>query len=186
MWLASHLYFYFSTIDALSKISIYVLNYRGRIKRINYYIKQIIMIKLNTYLNFPGTAEEAFNFYKSVFGGEFEGFQRFKEVPASSGMKPIEGSNGEKMMHISLPIGGNVLMASDSLGFDGKPLTVGDNFNISVSVDSDEEADIIFAKLSEGGRVEMPLGKTFWNAYFGMLVDKFGIWWMINHDHNQK
>lgn len=140
------------------------------------------MIKLNPYLNFPGTAEEAFTFYKSVFGGEFAMLQRFKEVPPGNGMEPMTGENGEKIMHISLPIGENVLMASDSLGFDGKPLVVGDNFNLTVSAESKEQADEFYAKLSAGGKAEMPMNQTFWGAYFGMLVDKFGIWWMISYE----
>ena len=138
------------------------------------------MTTINPYLNFLGNTEEAFNFYRSVFGGEFAMLQRFKDVPGSG--KAAE-TDGDKIMHIALPIGkGNVLMATDALESMGHTLNVGNNFSLSISTDSDEEADKIFKALGEGGTIGMPLEKMFWGAYFGMLTDKFGIQWMVSHD----
>ncbi len=138
------------------------------------------MASIDPYLNFAGNTEDAFNFYKSVFGGEFMILQRFKDVP---GINVAEG-DGEKIMHVSLPIGeGNVLMATDALDSMGQKLTVGNNFYISISAASKEEADALFTALSEGGTIEMPLQDTFWGAYFGMFADKFGIQWMVNFDY---
>ncbi|MGI8469744.1 MAG: VOC family protein [Pyrinomonadaceae bacterium] len=140
------------------------------------------MATINPYLDFDGNAEEAFNFYKSVFGGEFITLQRFKDMPEAD---KVSKSDGEKIMHISLPIGRkNVLMASDACESMGRSITVGNNFYISIQADSKEEAADLFTGLSEGGKVEMPLGDTFWGAYFGMFSDKFGIKWMVNYDYN--
>ena len=139
------------------------------------------MKAMNPYLNFPGNAEEAFNFYKSVFGGELVGLTRFKDVPEDGNVKPHEK---EKLMHVSLPIGkNNVLMATDALESMGHKLTAGTNFHISVTADSKDEAAKIFNGLSKGGKVSMPLADTFWDDYFGMLTDKFGIQWMINYTY---
>lgn len=141
------------------------------------------MTTINSYLNFGGTTEEAFDFYRSVFGGEFSSLQRFKDTPGCENVPP---SDGEKIMHIALPIGnGSVLMATDALESMGQTLTAGDNFSLSISADSEEDADRLFNALSEGGQVTMPLEKAFWGAYFGMLKDRFGIQWMINYDYNQ-
>ncbi len=137
------------------------------------------MFKLNPYLNFPGNTEEAFNFYKSVFGGEFTMLQRFKEIPGGTEMAP---EDQDKLMHVSLPIGeGTVLMGTDALESMGQKLTMGNNFSLSLHPDSKEEADRIFQALSEGGTVDMPLADAFWGAYFGMLTDKFGMKWMVNY-----
>ncbi len=139
---------------------------------------------MNPYLNFNGNAEEAFNFYKSVFGGEFKMVQRFKEVPGS---EKYSAAEGDKIMHISLPIGnGNFLMASDALESMGQKVNPGNNFYISLEADNKEEAKKLFNGLSSGGKIEMPLEDTFWGAYFGMLKDKFGIKWMISHTYPQK
>lgn len=144
------------------------------------------MANINPYLNFNGNTEEAFNFYKSVFGGEFATVMRFGDTPGCDEM-PIAEADKEKIMHIALPIGnGDVLMATDALESMGQKLTEGNNFSISISVDSKEEADKLFNGLSEGGKVEMPLADAFWGAYFGMFQDKFGIRWMVNYDHNSK
>ena len=147
------------------------------------------MAKLNPYLNFVGNTEEAFNFYKSVFGGEFSALMRFKDVPASEeceGMKVAEHER-EKIMHIALPIGdGNVLMATDVLESMKENFKIGDNISLSLSVDSKEEADALYAKLSEGGSYLMPPADAFWGAYFGMCVDRFGVRWMFNCDNNTK
>lgn len=138
------------------------------------------MASINIYLNFPGNTEEAFNFYKSVLGGDFFMIQRFKDT--SGGDKMAEEEQ-DKIMHISLPIGNNVLMGTDALESQGFKLTIGNNYNISLSTDSEEEAEKFFNGLSAGGKIVMPMEKTFWNAYFGMFIDKFGISWMINYDY---
>lgn len=142
------------------------------------------MATINPYLNFLGNTEEAFNFYKSVFGGEFVVFQRFKDSPHGDNMS---AEDKEKIMHVALPIGnGNVLMGTDALDSMGQKLNIGDNFSISISADSEAEADQLFAALSPGAHIVMPLEKAFWGAYFGMLTDKFGIQWMVNFDYDQK
>jgi len=139
------------------------------------------MATINPYLNFMGNTEDAFNFYKSVFGGKFAVLQRFKDIPDGDKM-PTEDQ--QKIMHVALPIGsGYVLMASDSLESMGHTLTTGNNFQLSVGTESREEADALFNGLSEGGTIEMPLEDTFWGAYFGMFTDKFGVKWMINYDY---
>jgi PhnB protein len=138
---------------------------------------------INPYLNFNGNTEEAFNFYKSVFGGEFLTLQRFKDTPDAGN---IPASVQDKIMHIALPIGsGNVLMATDALESMGHPLTIGNNFSLSINVDSEAEADAIFNGLAAGGKIGTPLQKMFWGAYFGMCFDKFGIQWMISYDASQ-
>jgi len=142
------------------------------------------MAAINPYLNFAGNTEAAFNFYKSVFGGEFLTVQRFKDSPHGGNVAEHEKN---KIMHISLPIGkGNVLMATDALESMGQKLTVGDNFSIAILPDSKAEADKLFNGLSAGGKVTMPLHDVPWGAYFGMLTDKFGIQWMVNYDNKQQ
>lgn len=141
------------------------------------------MTVINPYLHFDGNCEEAFNFYKSVFGGEFAMVMRFREMPAE-----YQGaeSEGEKIMHMSLPIGqGTMLMGSDSPAEMG-PGTIGTNYSIAIAPASEAEAARLFKGLSAGGQVTMPLDKTFWGAYFGMLTDKFGVQWMVNYDYNQQ
>src|SRR5690606_15210443 len=141
------------------------------------------MVTINPYLNFNGKSEEAFRFYQSVFGDELS-LHRFADTPESSNL-PV--SDLTKLMHVSLPIGNNFLMASDTMESMGHKLTKGNNFNISVNTDSREDADRIFNALAEGGMVKMQLQDTFWGSYFGMLEDKFGIQWMIDHavvDHH--
>lgn len=136
------------------------------------------MPKLNPYLNFNGNTEEAFNFYKSVFGGEFTMVMRFKDT--QHGEKMSE-EDKEKIMHISLPVGkDSILMASDASGSMGHNLQVGNNFYISMNTDSREEADRLFNGLSAGGNIEMAMTDTFWGDYFGMFKDKFGTQWMIS------
>jgi PhnB protein len=142
------------------------------------------MATINPYLNFNGYTEEAFNFYRSVFGGEFVTLQRFKDTPEADKMPADER---EKIMHVALPIGKeNILMGTDALESQGFKLTKGNNFAISISAESEEEADRVFNGLSAGGKVTMPMEKAFWGAYFGMFYDKFGIQWMVNYDYNQK
>lgn len=139
------------------------------------------MATINTYLTFDGNCEEAFNFYKSVFGGEFAYIGRFGEMPAGDGYTIAEADKN-KIMHIGLPIGSTTLMGSDSAGDWAPKFVVGNNFSISINTDSQQEADHLFQGLSSGGLITMPMEKTFWGAYFGMFTDKFGINWMINYD----
>lgn len=137
------------------------------------------MAQVNTYLTFNGTCEAAFDFYKSVFGGEFVTKMKFGDAPG----QPADSADADKIMHVSLPISSEtILMASDTNAHMG-PVTAGNNFAISVATDSEAEADKIFNGLSAGGTVTMPLDKTFWGAYFGMFTDKFGIHWMVNYDY---
>ena len=139
------------------------------------------MVTINPYLNFDGTTEEAFNFYKSVFGGEFAMVMRWKDFPEPD---KIPASQHEKIMHISLTIGkNNILMATDACESMGLDITKGNNFNILVSTESEAEADRLFNDLSSGGHINMPMDKTFWGAYFGTLTDKFGISWMVSCDY---
>ncbi|NER15013.1 VOC family protein [Leptobacterium flavescens] len=141
------------------------------------------MAAINPYLTFDGTCEEAFLFYRSVFGGEFQFMGRFKEMPSEY---PVPDSEAEKIMHVSLPIGKDtVLMGSDSSEAFGQSTVVGNNFSISINTDSEEEATDLFNRLSDGGKVTMPMERTFWDAYFGMFTDKFGIQWMVNYGYNQ-
>jgi PhnB protein len=133
---------------------------------------------LNPYLNFAGNTEAAFNFYKSVFGGEFSSVVRFKDTPECSKM-PEQEQN--MLMHIALSVGkGNVLMGTDAVESMGHKLHPGDNISLSLHTETKEEADRIFAALSQGGKVDVPMEKMFWGDYFGMFKDKFGVQWMIN------
>jgi PhnB protein len=139
------------------------------------------MPTINPYLNFPGKTEEAFNFYKSVFGGDFSIFQRYKETPMA-GNVPVDDQ--EKIMHVSLPIGqGTVLMASDTLESIGQTLVAGNNMSLSVGTESEAEATRLFEGLSMGGKIEMPMQKTFWGSFFGMVTDRFGVRWMISYEY---
>jgi PhnB protein len=142
------------------------------------------MATINPYLNFQGTTEEAFNFYKSIFGGEFAALMRFGDAPGCDEM-PIADADKEKIMHIALPIGtkGDVLMATDMLDSMGQTLSAGNNFSVSYSAESRAEADRVFGGLANGGKIEMPLADAFWGAYFGMVTDRFGVRWMVNYDH---
>jgi PhnB protein len=140
------------------------------------------MAQINPYLNFMGTTEEAFNFYRSVFGGEFLALQRFKDTPHGDSMS---AEDKEKIMHVALPIGGNMLMGTDTLESMGQSLTTGTNVSIAINPQSMDEAKQLFDGLAVGGQVQMALEKMFWGAWFGMLVDKYGIQWMVNYDENQ-
>ncbi|HBG58318.1 VOC family protein [Proteiniphilum sp. UBA1028] len=137
------------------------------------------MAKLNPYLNFDGTCEEAFNFYKSVFGGEFTYLSRMGEFNVE-GMD-ISDEDRSRVMHVSLPVGENILMGSDVPGHMKSQFKPGNNNYISLTPDSREEADRLFNELSVGGEVEMPMEEMFWGDYFGNFRDKYGIWWMINY-----
>ncbi len=140
------------------------------------------MTKINTYLNFAGNTEEAFNFYKSIFGGEFTSVVRFKDMPME-GVKILK-TDENKITHIGLPIGkDDVLMASDALESLGQRLTQGNNVYISVHPESKEEADRIFNALSAGGTIEMPIADQTWGDYYGSFNDKFGVLWMVNYSY---
>ena len=139
------------------------------------------MTKLNCYLNFQDNAEQAFNFYKSVFGGEFAGIMRFKEVAEFPGKEKLNETDLNKIMHIALPIGDNMLMATDMLESQGQKLKTGNDVTLSVHPDSKKEADRVYNELSAGGKAHMPMADMFWGDYWGMLTDKFGVNWMVNY-----
>ena len=136
-------------------------------------------MSLNVYLHFNGTCREAFEFYRSIFGGEFDLITTFGEGPPEMQI-PEEERDG--IMHVSYSIGDNVLMGSDVPSTFGMTINQGSNFSLSYAPGSREETDQLFAKLSEGGTVSMPLGDMFWGSYFGSCTDKFGINWMLNYD----
>jgi PhnB protein len=142
------------------------------------------MALINPHINFNGNAEEAFNFYKSVFGGEFLKIIRLKDL--SSHEFPVAENDANKILHIALPIGKSILMGNDvpeSMG----PVNENENRSkISISVESKEEADKLFSGLSAGGQIEMPISDSPWGSYFGMFRDKYGIEWMVDFDPNYK
>jgi PhnB protein len=140
------------------------------------------MAQTSTYLNFNGTTEEAFNFYRSVFGTEFIGdIMRMGDAPPQPGQPPLSESDKKFVMHVALPIlGGHLIMGTDAVESMGFKLNQGNNVYISLDPDTRAEADRIFAALSDGGKVEMALAEMFWGDYFGSLVDKYGTQWMVN------
>ena len=139
------------------------------------------MAQVSTYLNFPHQTEEAFTFYKSVFGGEFTMLQRFSDIPAQPGSQEMEESNKNLIMHIELPIlGGHRLLGTDAPESMGFHVVFGNNLFINLEPDTRRETDILFQKLSEGGVVDMALMEMFWGGYFGSMTDKFGVKWMFN------
>lgn len=139
------------------------------------------MATLNPYLNFNGNTEEAFNFYKSVFGGEFTSLMHFKDIPAGeAGMEQMPDMYANNIMHVSLPIGDSILMASDCIEAFGQKAIFGSSNYISLQPESRKETERIFNGLSEGGEIEMPLEEMFWGDYFGSFTDKFGIKWMVS------
>ncbi|MFD2099777.1 VOC family protein [Flagellimonas iocasae] len=138
------------------------------------------MALINPHVNFNGNAEEAFNFYKSVFGGEFATIMRFKDLESDE--FPVAEHEAHKIMHIALPIGNNILMANDVPESMGRTNENEHRSKISISAESKEEADKLFNGLSAGGRIEMPISKSPWGSYFGMFRDKYGIEWMVDYD----
>ncbi|HOZ81383.1 MAG TPA: VOC family protein [Bacteroidia bacterium] len=143
------------------------------------------MASINPHINFNGNAEEAFNFYKSVFGGEFAKIVRFKDL--ASPEMPIDKKEENKIMHIALPIGKhNVLMANDVPEFMGRTNENENRSKIVISAETKEEADKLFNGLSAGGTVEMPIADSPWGSYFGMFRDKYGIEWMVDFDSRYK
>jgi len=144
------------------------------------------MTTVNVYLTFNGNCEQAFNFYKSVFGGEFPYLGRYKDMPAQDGNK-IDSKDAEKIMHVSLPVSKEtMLMGSDTGGEWAPNFKQGNNFSISITTDTKTEADRLFNGLSSGGKVTMPMNKTFWGDYFGMFTDQFGINWMISFNEGRQ
>jgi PhnB protein len=138
------------------------------------------MKTINPYLNFHGNTEEAFNFYKSVFGGEFLTIMRFKDTPEAP---KIPAHERDKIMHIALPIGKDtILMATDALESMGQKLAIGNNFHMSIDTESKAEADRLFKALSSEGTITVPIENMFWGSYFGMVTDKFGVQWMVSYD----
>jgi PhnB protein len=142
------------------------------------------MKAVNPYLNFAGNTEEAFTFYKTVFGGEFLGVLRFQDFPGNPMGTPEEDL--DKIAHIALPLGpNNLLMGTDTLESAGQSLTVGNNSYIYLETDDAAEAERLFNGLSEGGRVEMPLQKSEWAEKYGVCTDKFGVQWMVSYTGSQ-
>ena len=140
------------------------------------------MATLNPYLNFNGNTEEAFNFYKSVFGGDFTNLMRFKEIPPSGeNGQNIPEEYGNYIMHVSLPIGDSVLMGSDCIEAFGQKAIFGSSNYVSVTPESEEETRRLFKELSGDGEIEMPLEQMFWGDLFASFTDKFGIKWMLNY-----
>ena len=139
---------------------------------------------INPHINFNGNAEEAFTFYKSVFGGEFEKIIRFKDISGPD--FPVAEREANKIMHIALPIGKNFLMANDVPEIMGRTNENENRSKIVISADSREEADKLFNGLSAGGTIEMPIGDAPWGTYFAMFRDKYGIEWMVEFDPNKK
>lgn len=135
------------------------------------------------YLTFDGKTEEAFNFYKSIFGGEITSVQRFGDTPHGAN---LPAGDAKKIMHISYEIEkGNMLMGNDHLEAMGMgPFAPGNNFSLSSMPKSEADAKRIFDALAAGGQVLMPIDKVFWGAYFGMLIDKFGIKWLVNYQYS--
>ena len=142
------------------------------------------MATINPYINFNGNAEEAFTFYKSVFGGEFEKIIRFKDL--SSPEFPVAENEANKIMRIALPIGKNVLMANDVPESMGRVNENENRSKISISAESKEEADKLFNGLSAGGTIEFPVADSPWGSYFGMFRDKYGIEWTVDFDPKYK
>jgi PhnB protein len=135
----------------------------------------------NVYLTFNGNCEEAFDFYKSVFGGEYPYVGRYKDMPPGEGVPALSEEEAKRIMHVALPIGKEtVIMGSDTGGGWAPDFKQGNNFSICISADNKEQADTIFNGLAAGGKVTMPMCNTFWGDYFGMLTDKFGVNWMMS------
>ena len=141
------------------------------------------MSRVSTYLNFPRNTEEAFNFYKSLFGGEFSsgGIARFSGIPQSDGMPPFAEADNNLVIHVELPItGGHMLMGTDAPETMGFNVNFGNNVHINLEPDTRTETKKLFNSLSAGGNITMDLQDMFWGAYFGSCTDKFGVQWMFN------
>ena len=144
------------------------------------------MTTLNPYLVFKGNCEEAFNFYRSVFGGNFTFIGRYKDVPEPD-RQNFATEADEKIMHVTLPISAEtILMGCDIIEADGQPTVIGNNFSLAIATDSREKADHLFQGLSIEGQIKMPMNQTFWGSYFGAFTDKFKINWTISFDSNNE
>ena len=142
------------------------------------------MKSIAPYLNFNGKTEEAFNFYKSVFGGEFASLQRFKDMPSQAN---VSANEKEQILHIALPLGNvGMLMGSDSPESMGMMVNFGNNVHIMIDTESEQEAKRLYAALSAGGKAHMSLQKTFWGALYANFTDRFGVQWMVNYGMTQK
>ena len=137
-------------------------------------------MKINPYLNFPGTTEEAFQFYRSVFGGEFSDLIRFRDNPSADGDAPVPTEDLDKIIHISLPVDSFILMGTDNLESMGQKCEQGNNQHICISLSDVEQARRLYGTLSEGGQIEMELQEMFWGSLFGNFRDRYGINWMID------
>jgi PhnB protein len=145
--------------------------------------KKTTMARVSTYLNFPRHTEEAFNFYKSVFGTDFtpNGISRFGDAPPMEGAPPMTEADKNLVMHVELPIlGGHMLMGTDAPESMGFKVNFGNNVYINLEPDTRAEAKKLFDALAKGGKVEMDLQDMFWGAYYGSLTDKYGVHWMVN------
>ena len=142
------------------------------------HIKTASMKDMQPYLHFTGAAEAAMKFYKKIFGGEFLTFTRFKDIPGGEKMSP---EDQEKFVHINLAIGNGLNVMATDMPATKEHLVIGNNYHICINTDSEEETDRLFNELSEDGKIDMPMNRTFWGAYFGMCRDKFGIQWMLNY-----
>ena len=140
------------------------------------------MASTSTYLNFPGTTEQAFAFYASVFGTQQLGPTMYMDAaPSVPGAPPLADADKKLVMHIALPIlGDHVLMGTDAVESMGHPLTMGNNFSLQLAPDSRADADRLYAALSAGGKATTPMQEMFWGAYWGACVDRFGVQWMVN------
>ena len=139
------------------------------------------MARVNTYLNFQGQTEEAFAFYAETFGTEITMLSRYSDMPAAAGGEPA-AEERNLVMHAELPItGGHLLMATDMLRSMGQQTRVGNNTTLCLDVDSREEADRLYRALSEGGSEGSPMADMPWGAYWGVILDRYGIRWMVNH-----
>ncbi|HMB62551.1 MAG TPA: VOC family protein [Eudoraea sp.] len=144
------------------------------------------MTTVNIYLTFNGNCEQAFRYYKSVFGGEFTIFSKFKDMPENPEF-PVAESDMEKVMHVTFPVGKETVLMGSDTGADWAPgFKQGNNFSVSINTDSKENADRLFDALSQGGKITMPMANTFWGSYFGMLTDQFGIQWMVSFDISER
>lgn len=135
-------------------------------------------MRIETYLRFNGTCRQAFEFYRSCFGGDFTAMLQYRDGPGGMG---VSGPALDKVMHAALPVGESVLMGSDAMAGFGPPTEIGNNFSVFVQAGSRAEADRVFAALSAGGEVTVPQQDMFWGGYFGSLVDQFGISWQVQH-----
>lgn len=142
------------------------------------------MAAINPHINFNGNAEEAFDFYRSVFGGEFAKIMRFKDLASDD--FPVAENEANKIMHIALPIGHSILMANDVPESMGRTNENENRSKIVISAESKEEADKLFSGLSADGQIEMPISDSPWGSYFGMFRDKYGVEWMVDYDPGYK